>query len=379
MTLWFVFALMTAAAVFAVLWPLGRHTHRAGGSEIVVYRDQLAEVDRDRQLDRIGPREAEAARIEISRRLLAAADSPRAAAKPGAKAPAWVRRAAAVVALVALPAGAVALYLHIGSPDLPSQPLADRFDNTPQHRSIAAMVEEVQKHLQTHPDDGRGWEVLAPIYLRLGRYDEAVRARQKALDLLGETAQRQADLGEALVAQAQGIVTVDAGKAFKRAAALDPHNLKARFYLGLGAEQDGRPAEAAKVWRSLLAEAPKDAPWAKFVRAALERVDPGARTASAAPAAGSPGPTAAQVQAAAAMTPAQRQAMIHGMVARLAQRLKADGSDLDGWLRLIRAYMVLGERDKARSAAADARKAFAGDPDKLRQINDAAKGLGRDG
>jgi cytochrome c-type biogenesis protein CcmH len=179
-------------------------------------------------------------------------------------------------------------------------------------------------------------------------------------------------LGEALVGAAQGIVTADAVKAFERAVELDTREPKARFFLGLAAEQDGRPAEAAQRWRALLGDAPPDAGWTEFVREALVRVDP---SAAAAPR----GPSAADVAAAVALSPEQRQEMVRGMVERLAARLKDDGSDLDGWLRLMRAYMVLGERDKARSAAADARRALAGDAEKLRQIDDAAKGMGLDG
>jgi len=372
MTLWFVFALMTAAAVFAVLWPLGRRRPASGGSELAVYRDQLAEVERDRDSGRIGAAEAEAARIEVSRRLLAAAETERSPSE--AFSPPWPRRMVAVVALVALPLGAVAVYLAFGSPSLPGQPLAARLNKPPEQRSIGTLVAQVEAHLDKNPNDGRGWEILAPVYLRLGRFNDAVKARANALRLNGETAEGQSGLGEAMVAAAQGIVTADAARAFARAVELDPKAPKPRFYLGLAAEQDGRPQEAAKRWRALIAEAPADAPWLGFVREALTRVDP-----SASPPPAQPGPSAADVAAAAEMAPEQRQAMIRGMVARLAERLKTDGSDLDGWLRLMRAYMVLGERDKALAAATDARKALASDAEKVRRIDDAAKGLGIDG
>src|SRR3954470_8894430 len=131
MLLWIVFALMTAVAVLAVLWPLGRaRATDTSGSDVAVYRDQLAEIDRDRAAGRIAEREAEAARVEVSRRLLAAADaaaaadSAAAAAQPSAAA--WRRRAAAGAALTVLPLGAVAFYLMLGSPDLPGEPLSAR-------------------------------------------------------------------------------------------------------------------------------------------------------------------------------------------------------------------------------------------------------------
>jgi cytochrome c-type biogenesis protein CcmH len=375
MTLWFVFALMTAAAVFAVLWPLGRRGKFAGGSELAVYRDQLAELDRDRDAGRIGPSEAEAARIEVSRRLLAAADADRSSTDSAMLKPSpWPRRIVALAALIVLPLGAVSLYLVLGAPGLPSQPLAARLEKPADQRSVETLVAQVEAHLEKNPNDGRGWEILAPIYLRIGRFSEAVKARTNALAFSGETAERQSGLGEALVAAAQGIVTAEATKAFKRAIELDPKAPQPRFYLGLAAEQDGHPEEAAKRWRAMIDDAPPNAPWLGFVREALAHVDPNAAAGAAAP-----GPSTADVAAAADLSPQQRQAMVRGMVEQLATRLKGNGSDLDGWLRLMRAYMVLGERDNARAAAADARRALAGDADKVRRIDAAAKGLGLDG
>ena len=75
MMLWFVMALMTAAAIFAVLWPLSRSAATRSGSDVEVYRDQLEEIARDRAGGLIGAAEAEAARIEVSRRLIAAGDA----------------------------------------------------------------------------------------------------------------------------------------------------------------------------------------------------------------------------------------------------------------------------------------------------------------
>ncbi len=381
MTLWFVLALMTAGAVFAVLWPLGRRAPLAGGSDVAVYRDQLDEVERDRAAGLIGEREAEAARIEVSRRLIAAADAEAAtdAAPSGAASgnATWRRRAVALVALLLLPLGAAALYLRLGAPLLPGQPLAQRQAAGPEHRSIAELVARVEAHLAANPDDGRGWEVVAPVYFRMGRYEDAVTARRHALRLLGETAAREADLGEALVGAANGIVTGEAKAAFERAVRHDANEFKARYYLGLAAEQDGRPKDAVAAWRELLAQAPPGAPWIEMVRESLRRIDP----AAVAPGAdgGAPGPSAADIAAASELSPEQRGAMVSGMVARLAERLKTDGSDVEGWLRLVRAYVVLGRTAEARAAAADARRALAGEPDKLRRLDDLIKGLGLEG
>jgi cytochrome c-type biogenesis protein CcmH len=362
---------MTAAAIFAVLWPLSRRTPLRRGSDIAVYRDQLNEVARDRAAGLIGEVEAEAARVEVSRRLLAAADAAATeipAPEAGAR---WRRRATAVVALALLPIGAVLLYLALGSPQLPGEPLAARMSAPNENRTIESLIAQVENHVEQNPNDGRGWEVLAPVYMRLGRFDDAVRAWRNAIRLNGSNAAREAEFGEAQVAAANGVVTADAKAAFERALAANGKNVMARFYMGMAADQDGRRADADKIWRELLADAPPGAPWIEVVRRALEHDAPPAQTA--------PGPNAADVAAAAQMNPEDRNQMIRGMVARLADRLKQDGNDIDGWERLLRAYMALGERDKAHAAAIDARKAFASDPDKLRRLDAVLKGLGVEG
>jgi cytochrome c-type biogenesis protein CcmH len=359
MMLWFVLALMTAAAMAAVLWPILRARSLRSGSDVAVYRDQLDEIRRDRAAGLIGETEADAAQVEVSRRLLAAADAEAATL---AQQPVSTddRRLLGAFAAVAMAVVAGGLYLVLGSPTLPDMPLAARNPT----QTIGDMIAQVEQALARNPDDGRGWEAIAPVYLRLGRFDDAVKARRLALALNGETSERQSGLGEALTAAEDGTVTPEAKTAFERAVALDEGNFKARYYLGIAAEQAGRRSEAAAMWRAILARAPPDAPWLEFIRQELTRVE---------------GPSAQDVAAASEMGTDQRMAMIRGMVERLADKLKSDGSDLEGWLRLVRSYMVLGERDKAKAAAGEARRALANDPDKVRQINELAKGLGLEG
>jgi len=373
MTLWFVIALMTAAAIFAVLWPLSRRGEARDGSDIAVYRDQLEEITRDRAAGLIGEAEAEAAKVEVSRRLLAAADAAEAEQSVSAQSPVWRRRSTAIAGLVLLPVGAVALYLMLGSPLLPGEPLAARQRVANENRPIEEMIAQVEDHIARNPDDGRGWEVLAPVYMRLGRFADSVRAWRNAIRLNGSSASREADLGEALVAAGNGVVTTEAKAAFDRALALDAGDAKSRFYIGMAAEQDGRRAEAETIWRDLLAKAPPGAPWLAVVRQAIARIAPTGAEPNA------PGPSAEDMAAAAQMKPDEQKQMIAGMVARLADRLKQDGSDVEGWLRLLRAYQVLGERDKAQAAAADARRALTAEPDKLRRIDELVKELGLQG
>jgi len=367
MGLWFVFALMTAAAIFAVLWPLGRGGRpQHDASEAVVYKDQLSEIDRDVAAGLIGRPEAEAAHVEISRRLLAAADNQR---DPPVASNIRLRRSAAVIALVGLPIVAVAIYLPLGSPQLGDFPLAQRIRAPDATQPLDNLVAQVEQHLEQNPADGRGWNVLAPVLARLGRYDDAVRAYRNSITYNGDSAERRADLGETLAAAAGGVVTSEAKAEFERAIALNADEVKASYFLGLAAEQDGRTTEAASIWRAMLAKAPNDAPWRPLVQAALARVG------------GSTAPVLSDDAVAAAkdMNEADRGAMIRGMVERLASRLKQNGDDVEGWLRLVRAYMVMGDRDKAKGALTEARQAVANDAERLRQLNEGLKNLGLDG
>jgi cytochrome c-type biogenesis protein CcmH len=296
----------------------------------------------------------------------------------------WRRRAAALVALILLPAVAGTLYIRWGSPQLPGAPLAARMDAPLQNRSIESMVAQVEAHLEKNPDDGQGWQVVAPVYMRMGRFNDAVRARAQTIRLLGSNAEREADLGEAQVAAANGVVTADAKATFERALKADAANVKAQYFAGLAAEQDGKPEEAARIWRAMLVAAPANAPFRPLVQKSLARVDPNAqvlepKAQAIEPKAVQPGPTQEDMAAAQDLTPEQRQEMIRGMVDRLAERLKTDSSDFEGWLRLVRAYAVMGDKEKARDAFISARNTIGDDAEKKKRLDDLAKGLGIEG
>ena len=298
----------------------------------------------------------------MSRRLIAAADAAE-IEKPALETSSlFRRRVTAIAGLVLLPVGAVALYLTLGSPDLPGVPLAARVQTPSEARKIETMIAQVEDHVARNPNDGHAWEVLAPVYMRLGRYDDAVRAFRNSLSLNGSNAAREADLGEAMVFAANGVVTADAKTQFDRALKLDGKDVMARFYLGMAADQDGRRPEAEKIWRDLLAEAPPGAPWVEMVRHALNRTAPTGTAAAAPPAPGG----------ASAAPPADHD--VNAMVERLANRLKKDGSDVNGWVQLVRSYRALDQNDKAQAAVADARRALANDPDKLRQFAEGSEG-----
>ncbi len=355
LTIWLAIAVMTAAAIFAVLLPLSRPVAAAESEmDVAVYKDQLAEIGRDADAGLIGAAEAEAARIEVSRRLIAASERMAATAGEGA---ARRRRLVAVGAIVVIPAIAAVSYGTRGHPGYAGQPLAERQRAVPVPGDMAGLMARIESHLAANPGDGRGWEVVAPVYLRLGRIPDAVRARANALRILGPTADREADLAEAQTLSAGGVVTAEAKAGFERALALGAGHPKAGYFIGLAAEQDGKPEEARAIWAKLVAEAPADAPWIAMLQAEIARLG---------------GPAVAVAPAPAAVVAPEIRAMVDGLAARLA----SDGADFDAWIRLVRSYAVLGEADKARAAVASARQRFAGEADKIGRLDGLVNELG---
>ncbi len=368
-------AVLAAATSLSVLAPLYRASRAARserGQALAVYRDQLGEVDRDLDRGVIGETEAAAARTEISRRLLRAGHEEEEPATAGE----GRGRKIAAVTVIAMPVAALVFYLFVGSPEMPAEPLAARLDAPTDQQDISTLVARIEAHLTANPNDGKGWQVLAPVYMRLGRYDDAVKAYGNVVRLVGATAASEADLGEAMVSANGGVVSAQARAAFERAVALDATAVRPRFYLALALGQEGKTDEAIAAWRALLAGAPDTAAWVNVAKAELAKLQGGtppvATDAGAAPA----GPTAADINAAGQMSASDRTAMIEGMVAKLAAELDANPNDGAGWARLIRSYMVLGKADDAKAALVKARKALAGDVAALAGVNQAATAAG---
>lgn len=346
MLFWLIAACLALAAALAVLVPLVRAPRRLEDSDLshdlAVYRDQLAEIERDARRGLVGAAEANEARAEIGRRILKRG-SEALPEKPAATAP-NVARLAASAAVLAVPLLAFGLYGVLGSPGLPGAPLAARLDKLPGDAGIEELVARAEAHLAANPGDGRGWDVLAPIYLKLGRTDDAVTAFKNAIRVNGGSAERESGLGEALAMSAQGMISEEAEAAFRRALAIDAAQPKARFYLASALAQEGRMEDAAAAFKTMLADLPANSPWRK---AAEQAADEAARLAEAG--AGAPDQAAAAAQD---LAPADRAAMISGMVASLDQKLRDNPGDPAGWQKLVRSYQVLGKPDAARDALA---------------------------
>lgn len=370
MLLWTIFAVMTAVGLTAVLWPLLRPPAGiASGAahDVEVYRDQLKEIDRDLARGVLNVGDAESARQEVSRRLLAA-DAALSGGKPDAAGATTgrLRRASAIATVVAIPVLGVTAYLTTGSPDLEGKPLAERLSGPVASRSMPELIARVEAHLRENPDDSKGWRILAPVYMRLGRFADAAEGFRQVLRIEGRVPEVLVDYGEALAMGEGGMVTADARKAFAEAAALATDVPKAQFYLGLAEMQDGRKDEAVAIWRAMLASAPADAPWKEAVEQQIARATGQVKA---------PGPDREVMAAAGDMTAEERQTMIEGMVQGLAERLAADGGTIDEWLRLARAQSVLGRKDEAGATLDRARTTFAGEAEKLARIDELATSL----
>lgn len=369
-----VLALLTAVVVWFVVRPLLRNAPpppTRAAFDMEVHRDQLGEVARDLARGTIDAKEAQAARAEIGRRMLALANEPAAApAQSGGS-----RLLAAALAL-ALPAVAFALYLDRGEPGAPGSSFAEQRDaGAGQDAQLVEFARSLRARVASNPDDLEAWVRLAQVSAAFNLAEDALAAWRAADRLAGNPPELAGALGEAAVLAANGQVTPEAERAFARVLAADPGDPRARYYMGQALAQAGDRAAAVRIWFDLAAASPPDAPWLATVREALTRtarearielsqlgVSPGNRPAVASlappqslfaavpPASGVPPGGAALL----ALPEAERQQAIRGMVEGLAARLESQPDDLDGWQRLARAWQALDEPEKALAAHARA-------------------------
>lgn len=383
MELWALAVALSALVLGIVLWPLIKRRNASDAPrevyDINVYKDQLLEIEADLERGLLSEDQAEAARNEIKRRMLAAADSAEAKSDPVEAASG--KSNVFVITAIALfvPIGAVLLYLDLGQPGEPDQPLAERKVNahaaqSEQDKEMLQAVAKLAKHLESNPDDVRGWSLLARTYITQGRYDDAVNAYAGAYKASQEDADIAVDYAEAMTLAADSQVPPSAQVLFKKVLETDSLSPKARYYLGLYAAQQGDLRGAMQEWIDLAAMSPPDAPWMQILDQQMQRaaeesgIDP--TTLEPSPQAkvlaekvreamkraqaeqdAAPSPTTDDVKAAMGMSEGDREEMIRSMVQRLADRMKDDPTNKEGWLRLEQAYRVLGEDVLADEAA----------------------------
>ncbi len=412
---------MTVVVVLLLLLPL-LHGWRAPAArrqfDRAVYRAQLDELERDVARGVIGGAEAQAARLEIERRLLAAVAPPERVAGAGPRrasgatqgkaagmptARVGSSRALALAAALIIAGGAGLVYLALGAPGVPDLPFAERQEATPvassPHVDMAAAATALAAKLKTDPNNAQGWLLYARTEAMLGHWPASVEAYRHAMALGQDGPDVQAGYGEMLVLAASGIVGPPARAAFAAALQQDAKNEVARYYVAAADAQAGESKQAIAGWQALAADLPEDSPMREAIgqqvadaaSAAGIAAPPLPKGLPAAPAGAGPagsasagsgsagsgsagsgsaqsgaagsGPAAAQTAAAENLPPAERDKMVRGMVDKLAAQLASTPNDPDGWLRLGRAYAVLGETAKAADAYDHAAKLKPGDVD----------------
>ncbi|MBY5494374.1 c-type cytochrome biogenesis protein CcmI [Rhizobium ruizarguesonis] len=377
MIIWLSFAVLATATTAALLHALSSSRARPvrdNSNATRVYRDQLLELDRELTAGRIMPSEYELAKAEIARRLFKAADD----ITPGGEPPSRINAAVRLSIVAFLPLLSIGMYVALGRPELPSMPLQKRLDNP--DRDLAVLVRKTEMHLARYPEDGRGWDVIAPVYLRLNRADDAEKAYRNAIRQLGLNAGRLRGMAEALMAESNGKITEETRQALERSLSIEPNNPRTRFYIALGMEQAGKMVDARAAFEAIVKDSPADAPWLPLLNqhiamnggapAGADQAAPGA--SAAAPA----NPTQQDMAAAETMNAGDRQQMIRGMVESLDAKLSEDPNNFEGWVRLVRSYAVLNDKDRAAGALKRGLAAFPPPGEQGSQLLALARELG---
>lgn len=379
MLLWILFAILTAFVLIGLMWPFVRTQDAALPREsfnVTVYKDQLKEIERDFERGLIEKAEAETAKVEVARRLLATHAKNEAShgleERPPTAAPDQntneIPTSVLVLSALCIPILSIALYLFLGAPHLPNQSFAARQAAPLEQQPVTVLIGRMEDHLKRFPKDGKGWDLIAPIYLRLRRFEDAALAYRNALQFQGETAARRVNYAESLYWANNQIVTQDVEEAFLKALALKPDMHVFRARLANAYEQKGQTNKAIQSWRNLRENANQDERVLQLAEVNLNRLENNSNDKTSQSAQNfengrpnanvnqSVGPTAEDIQAAQQLTPEQRSDMIVSMVEGLASRLDEDGGNVQEWSRLIRAYMVLGDSTAAAEAVRKARE-----------------------
>ena len=366
--------------------------------DLKVYRDQLAEIDRDLARGTLPADEADRQRTEVSRRLLEA-DRALHAGTGRASTGGTVFAALLIFALIG---SSYWVYTRLGAPGYPDLPLSARLAMSDELRAnrppqaemeaqattarptpaqpdadFAQLMDQLRAAVADRPDDQRGLELLAANEARLGNLPAARAAQEQLIRLKGEqaTAADHAALGELMIMAAGGLVSAEAEAELAQALTLDASNGTARYYYGLMAAQVGRFDRTFGLWEPLLRDSPPDAPWIAPIRAQIADVAARAGIEYTPPAA-LPGPDSDALTAAGEMSEADRQAMVEGMVSQLGQRLATEGGTVEEWARLISSLAILNRMDEAQEIYAEALEKFDGSPSQQSFLREAALNAG---
>ncbi|MBW4985245.1 c-type cytochrome biogenesis protein CcmI [Mameliella sp. CS4] len=352
--IWGVFVLLTLVAIGIVLYPLlwsRSNTHSRGDAVPAILADQMQEIERDMDRSLISEQEAQAARHEIKKRILATtrnSEEKAGSSRSGG-------RVTLVATAVLAPVIAAGYYLTMGSPEVPSMAFAARAEERAQTVEVTALAIQLRERLVSDPTGGpsEGWMLLGQTYQRMGRASDAVEAFEVVAERKDATSATFSMLAEAVVVANDGVVIPKAKSAIDRALELDRSNPAATYFKSLYHLQREEARKAYDLLVSRLDQEEAYVPWMETYTLQINRI----AAAADLPIADLPrgpasqlGPNAADVVAASEMSDADRAEFIRSMVSRLAERLEDEPEDLDGWIRLANAYTVLQEQDRAIEA-----------------------------
>lgn len=403
MLFWIVTAVLTLSVVSALsgaLMGARRDARPPAAYDLDVYRDQLKEVERDLARGVVSESDAERARTEVSRRILHADATVQTSISQTH--PTGGMLIAAITSVV-IAGASYLMYLQLGAPGYGDLRLANRIEMAETLRAerpsqttaeaslpnkgpplnlspdYVALVEQLRETVGARPNDLQGQVLLSQSEGQLGNFAAAHAAKARVLAIKGAnaTATDFADYADLLILSAGGYVSPQAEGVLERALSMDPANGPARYYFGLMMSQTGRPDTALRVWDQLLREGPPDAPWVPPIEAQIEEMAMRAGVNYARPAIGTGrGPSAADIDAAGDMSPAERMEMIQGMVAGLSDRLATEGGPVEDWSQLISSLGVLGQMDQARAVFENALKAFGDNRAAMDLLNRTADRIG---
>lgn len=388
MTFWILAAILAFIATLCVVMPLARNKNELVPDiqlDKALYHARINEIDQDLKLGGISSQQAEAAKSEEGRKLISAAKFEKADKTQSS----FVRsvnfyRVIQGVSIITIPIISLSVYMFLGSPSIPDQSLASRISADPVGQTLEENVARVEAHLAKSPNDASGWAVLAPVYTRMNRFGDAANAWSRVLQLNPKFPQVRSMLAESIMNTTGGIVTKKARDLFIAELKIDPSSAKSRYYIALSLSQEGRFNEAYKSWQLLIEGSNPQAPWLETAR---KYRDEAMKSAGISPSLKQElpksealnGPSKDQVLEAQKLSKNERTSMIQSMVDGLAEKLKDDPSDQQGWLRLIRAYSVLKDHKSAMSAINKAKTAHVSDISFIASLNDIQQTIEKQG
>jgi len=363
MMFWVFILLLSLIAMGFVCYPLLSKNVSAKSeveSEQTLYKARLSEIDKDLELGRLDEISAQAARAEEARRLIKTTENTKLTEVTS------TNKVLVIFAALSLPLLSLPFYLSVGSPqEAMPESVAE---NANSGSSIEELLAVAEKRLASNPDDTNGWKVVAPVYMRMGRFSDAIKAYENVLRVEGDSPEILTKLADAHIEQNQGQINSTAQDLVSRVLAIDEENAIARFYTGIIALQSDKPDETLRIWQAMLDGAKGDEEWVPVVEGRISEL----RLLEKKPAL--PALDQDTLEAAQGMTSEDRMAMIGQMVSNLSQKLQENPNDKQGWQRLIQSYMVLDRKDDAQSAFESAKSQFADDKSFLDTLKNIISG-----